>query len=423
MRSEVDRLSRPMVWLGFCCLIAAAAYLPILRNGFIADDYVILKRVEILKSQPLYLYGVPPENFRFVSYVIFGVLKAVAGYHAWPFYAFNIVLHLVNIVLLWRFLRDLLQDEIAAGLAALLFGVFQAPQEAVMWLAAMNETTLFFFTLLTLLFWMHHRYGLATIAYALALFSKESALVIPLLILLVDWYTGRKPVLGKYALLLLPSVGFLGIFAYTLSKNFMLTNRSYALSFHAGIVLFKSLHRLIWPWLYIIVGVVWLQVGKLPSLKRIVGYIGAIVVTMLPYMFIAYQSSLPSRQLYLASAVLMTLFATQLRLLNGAAIRRLVIGVFVLFNIGYLWWRKQPQFQERAAPTTQLIDSLKERRPQPTIISNFAYPFPEIATSAVLAVPGWESSLVMVEEGKAPCDCLRLEWDKSRGRYAISAGH
>jgi hypothetical protein len=349
-------------------------------------------------------------------------LKAVAGYHAWPFYAFNIALHLVNIVLLWQLLRLLLEDEMVASLSVLLFAVFQAPQEAVMWLAAMNETTLFLFTILALLFWIRQRYGLATLAYAFALFSKESAVVVPLLIVLVDWYQGRAFRWQRYALLLIPSLGFLAIFAYTLSKNFMLTNRSYALSVNAALVLLKSVHRLIWPWFYIIVAVLWIQMRKLPSVRTLAGYFGAIVVTMLPYMFIAYQSSLPSRQLYLPSAVLMTMFAVILRPMKGSQLQKFVVGAFILFNVGYLWWRKDGQFEGRAAPTTQLIDALRSQRPQRTAIQKFAYPYPEIATSAVLAVPGWDPNLVQIDEDPVQCHCLILVWDQSHNRYEKAAG-
>jgi hypothetical protein len=141
MHSEIGRSNRPLVWLALSCIVAAFAYLPILNNGFIADDYVILKRIELLKIQPFYLYQVPPENFRFLSYVIFGVFKALAGYQAWPFYAFNIGLHLTNVVLLWRLLRLLIDDEITVGLAALFFGVFQAPQKRHHVVGSANEAT------------------------------------------------------------------------------------------------------------------------------------------------------------------------------------------------------------------------------------------------------------------------------------------
>ena len=131
MRFATDPTAR---WLILCCLLAVFAYTPSFNNGFIADDYVILHRTDILKTNLFYLYQVPPENFRFVSYVIFGLLKTLAGYHAWLFYAFNIGLHLANIVLLFRLLQIVLNDDVTARLAVLLFAVFQAPQEAIMWL-------------------------------------------------------------------------------------------------------------------------------------------------------------------------------------------------------------------------------------------------------------------------------------------------
>jgi hypothetical protein len=409
-------------WLVFCCLCAAVAYSPILNNGFIADDYVILRRIEILKTQPLYLYQVPPENFRSVSYAIFGLLKAFAGYHAWAFYAFNVGVHLANIVLLFRFLRIVLEDELTIRLAVLLFAVFQAPQEAVMWLAAMNETTLFFFTILTLILWVRKRHAAAALTYSLALFSKESGILIPLFIVLLELYMGRQILWRKYLFLIIPSIGFAGIFLFTISKNFMLANRSYALGWDAIWVLGKSLHRLLWPWFYIFLILAWVKTRRAPSLSRVACYLAGVIVAMLPYMFIAYQTSLPSRQLYLASAVLMTLFATLLRPLHRTPVLPVALLAFVIFNVGYLWLRKDAQFEERAAPTTQLVTVLGQHRPQKTVLKNFAYPYPEIATSAVLAVPGWDAGLISVGERETQCtECLQLEWNSQTRQYESTA--
>ena len=399
--------------VGLACVLGALAYLPILNNGFIADDYVILKRIEILKIHPLYLFQVPPENFRSVSYVIFGLFKWLAAYQAWPFYAFNIGLHVVNIVLLWRVLRIILDDEFAAELAVLFFAVFQAPQEAVMWLAAMNETTLFFFTLLTLLAWSRKRYGLAALAYLCALFSKESAVIVPFLVLLFDLYTERRFVWQRYVWFAIPTAAFVALFFLTVSNNFMLTSRSYSFGPRALLVLGKSFHRLLWPWFYIVAFTAWLTTRKLPSWRRLAGHLGAVVVVMLPYMFIAYQTSIPSRQLYLAAAALMTIFAILLSPLRGSSILKLVVVVFVGFNIGYLWLRKDKQFEERAAPTTQLVGVLKGYSPQHTLIRHFAYPLPEIASSAALAAPGWDPSLITVGDATECHQCLLLEWEGS----------
>jgi hypothetical protein len=404
-----------------CCFLAAVAYLPILNNSFIADDYVILKRIEKLKTDPLYLYQVPPENFRSVSYLVFGTLKQIAGYRAWPFYVFNIGLHIVNILLLWRLLRLVIEDKTTAGLAVLLFAVFQAPQEAVMWLAAMNETTLLCFTLLTLLSWSAKRYAFAGLFYLLALFSKESAIIIPAFVVLLDWYRQQRRPWHSYMFLLFPALLFFAIFLVTVSNNFMLTSRSYAVGFQAIVVLGKSIHRLLWPWFYIIAAVAWFRMRRAPSLAAIGGCLGVVVITMAPYMFIAYQTSLPSRQLYLASAVLMTLFALLLRPLRDTALLKVVIAAFVAFNVGYLWLRKDGQFEERAAPTTELIIALQRVRPQRTIIKNFAYPFPEVAAAAGVAA-GWDETLISIHDLGEECEkCLQLEWNSRDLRYEASA--
>src|SRR5438093_11969679 len=78
-------------------LLAVIAYTPALNNGFTADDYVILQRLDLMRAQPLLLFHVPPENFRLTSYIIFGFLKTLVGYDERLFYAVNIAIHLANI--------------------------------------------------------------------------------------------------------------------------------------------------------------------------------------------------------------------------------------------------------------------------------------------------------------------------------------
>jgi hypothetical protein len=403
------------------CVLAAIAYAPAITNGFIADDYVILQRTGFMRGQPLYLLQVPPENFRLTSYAVFAFLKSVTGYDSRIFYAFNIGLHLANIALLHRLLMLVLNDEFVANTACLLFAVFQAPQEAVMWLAAMNETTLAFFTLISLLMWWQKRYFTAAASYALALFSKESGLIILLLIALVDLKQRQWKPYRAYALMLVPTAVFVAVFLSTMSANFMLTNRFYSVGPHAILVLLLSFHRLIWPWLYLVLLLVWIGqkgIDRRKSLASLPANLAMVLVLMLPYMFIAYQNSLPSRQLYMASAALMTTFALLLRGLQGRTMLRVFIVVFVAFNIGYLWWRKDAQFEQRAAPTNALIARLRQHNPQPALVLNFAYPYPAIARAAALAVPGWTPELIMVDESPEKCaGCLILRWNAQDKRY------
>jgi hypothetical protein len=401
-------------------LLALIAYAPALNNGFIADDFVILQRTGLMKAQPLYLFHVPPENFRLMSYAVFGFLKSAVGYDARFFYAANIAIHIANVALLRQFLASILKDEFVSRTATVFFAVFQAPQEAVMWLAAMNETTLAFFTLVTLLMWRQKRYLIAAAAYGIALFSKESGFVVLLFIALLELKERQRKPFRTYALLLVPTAISALIFLSTVSTNFMITSRSYVFGPHAAAVLLLTLHRLVWPWLYVILLLVWIgqRTALARQLPRLPLYLACIAAPMLPYMFIAYQRSLPSRQLYLCSAVMMAVFAVLLKPLEGTALLRVFMITFVGFNIGYLWFRKDAQFEDRAAPTTQLIATLGRHTPQPTLLSNFAYPYPDIARAAALAVPGWSPELILVNEPRERCgDCLQLRWNALEKKY------
>src|SRR5262249_7940884 len=131
--------------------------------------------------------------------------------------------------------------------------VFQAPQEAVMWIGAMNETLVGFFVILTLLMWVRGRYGIGLASYSLALISKESAAIVLLIVPIVEIYRGNRNFWRYYIRLFIPTGIFAAAFLFTLSKNFMVNNGIHTFGLHALLVLPNSVHRLLWPWGYILV--------------------------------------------------------------------------------------------------------------------------------------------------------------------------
>ena len=396
--------------------VAVAAYIPAVNNGFIADDFVILSRLDLLKADPFYLFHTAPENFRLTSYLVFGFLKAAFGMDYRAFYIFNILLHAVNVLLLRRLVALITGAKWLALASAGLFAVFQAPQEAVTWLAAMNETLLGFFAISTLIFLTRQKYGWALAAYSCALFSKESAPILLGLIALIQAHRG-KPIPRRYFLLLLPTAVFAAVFFYTLPVNFMVGRGTYALGFHAGLVLLNGLHRLFWPWAYVLIVLTRIVNGKWPPLRN-VGYVAWIAVLMLPYIFVTYTKDIPSRQLYLASAVFATVLAGAVLRLNSRTLQFVFLSSFMAFNIAYLWIRKDAQMEERAAPTTALIRELKMHPPSPTLIVNFAYPYPAIAKAASLLAPGWRWENVEINRPRETCSgCLILEWAPDTRTY------
>lgn len=403
------------VWKWRLAIVAAAAiaYLPAINNGFIADDYMILHRVELMKTDPLYLLDVVPENFRLTSYAVFGVLESAFGYDYRFFYAFNVLLHMANCLLLRSLVLEVSNDERLASLGALLFAVFQAPQEAVMWLAAMNETLMGLFVFLTLLLWSRKRFIWAALAFLAALFSKESAAIVVLLVPLIDVCRGRRIPWQRYFILLVPSSVFAAMFVLTLSGNFQVGNGTYMPSLHAVLVLLKSLHRLFWPWAYVVLILLLVVEKRISDWKRVATWGLPIAASLLPYIFVTYTNNIPSRQVYLASAALLPLLAAGMIRVSP----KVLVAAFLIFNIGYMWTVKDAQMVERAAPTTALIEELRKREPGPVRLAGFPYPIAIIAKATAVTVPGWRWD--HVDLGDSCAKCVVLDWNSAARTYVF----
>ncbi len=136
---------------------------------------------------------------------------------------------------------------------------------------------------------------------------------------------------------------------------------------------------------------------------------GVIVVALtwvanafIPYSFLSDMPRVPSRHTYLASLGLSLVVAKGLlclyRHFRGSHYQWVVYAVaFVILahNLGYLWTKKQAQYEERAAPAEALIDMVKESN-GPVYVHCFPYG-EEIARKAV-----------EVGAGRSP---YRVVWD------------
>jgi tetratricopeptide (TPR) repeat protein len=197
----------PLVWqLGGILLLTLLLYLPsVLQNDFVMydDDKGILINENIRDLSPgglqkmfssynLGMYA-PLSTFAYAVIYQLGELSPTA------FHFGSLLLHLANILLIFKVFQRLTDRTDVSVVIALLFAIHPFQAEAVCWAAAMSVPLYAFFYLLALLLFLKFREGrnwllyVASLAlFLLSLLSKSAAVTLPPLLVLIDYFQGRK---------------------------------------------------------------------------------------------------------------------------------------------------------------------------------------------------------------------------------------
>jgi hypothetical protein len=301
---------------------------------------------------------------RATSYWVFFAVWRAANLNPVVYHAVSLLLHIVNtwlvfwIAMAWPPMRP------AALGAAAFFAVHEGHQEAVMWFSAINELLMFAFGAAALLCWMlagrRERRGwlqfAGVVLFALALLSKESAVIFLPLFLLTEPVLSESFKAWRRALVRLIPYAVLAAVAVasvvsTRAYSFRFSDGSFSLHAPFWITWPRSYFRLLWIWGFIAGAVLLWRKQRVPALPLI--WIG---VALVPYSFLTYSTEIPSRQVYLASVGLALLFGLAVAQRPRRSWVAAAIALMLIHNVAYLWIKKRGQFLERAAPTEQLIE-------------------------------------------------------------------
>lgn len=179
------------------------AYLPALQADFLWDDDLYIVTNDSLRSlDGLYRIwfdaGTVPEHLRKVhdyslTLSIYWVEWQLWGNQPFPYHLTNVVLHAVNAFLLWMLLRRLRVRGALA--AAAIFAFHPLHVEAVAWISELKTLLSTTFSFLAMLYWLRfvrreerHSYLTSLLLGVLAMLSKITALLLPLVLLLLVWW-------------------------------------------------------------------------------------------------------------------------------------------------------------------------------------------------------------------------------------------
>ncbi len=346
--------------------LCVVAYAPALNLPLMEDDYPNIAQALDFGSPVAPLLN-PIFRARATSYWAMGTLYR--GFHVapLPYHALSLLLHIANTWLVYFGLLAWPRTRAAAIWAGGFFAVHEGHQEAVMWFSAINELLQFLFGGLAILLWMHGKrwIALSVVCFALALVSKESAVIFPLLFLFAS--VGRPEASRRWTLILYVALEGLAVaaIAETRAYSFRFSDGSFSFAAPFWITWPRGIARLMWIWGWVAAGILVLYRRKIESCKTALAAVAWIGIGLLPYSFLTYSTQIPSRQTYLASAVLAALFGLAMAHLvaEGGRVRTLALALALIalaHNVGYLWIRKVPQFTARAQPTEQLVRMARE---------------------------------------------------------------
>lgn len=180
-------------------LFCLTLYFNSLWGIFIFDDYhSVINNLFIKDARhiPLFFKGhytseveIPRGMFRPLLLLTFSFNYFFSGLQPLGYHIINMLLHFVNGILLYSFLR-LLKPDLPFGLA-LLCGLFFIAHplntEVVGYISSRSDLMIFLFIFIGSICYLKRRFALAFFSYLLGLLSKETALVFPFLIAMFDF--------------------------------------------------------------------------------------------------------------------------------------------------------------------------------------------------------------------------------------------
>jgi hypothetical protein len=215
MRSQASVLVLPIA----CALFIVAVYFPDVGRGFIKDDFTWIRTAQTATAHPVTLIRQPDAGFYRPGVTLAFAFDYAA--HGWKPRGYG----WTNVALYVWCAGALVALALALGLpwrAALLAAVLWAVNPhgvnmAILWLSGRTATLLTLFSLLAAVAFLRRWYAAAAMLIALALLSKEEAVMLPFILLTWAWIQGKgtRPPWTAFAAAFAPLAIYLGLRALT----------------------------------------------------------------------------------------------------------------------------------------------------------------------------------------------------------------
>jgi tetratricopeptide (TPR) repeat protein len=203
----IQEKGSPRWWLlGLIVLITLIAYSNSLKNGFVNWDddlYVYTNQAIRNVDGPAireFFTNTYVKMYAPVTMISYALDYKIGELDPAVYHRTNLLLHLLNVSLVFYLLYLLTGQPAIAVISALFFGIHPMHVESVVWISERKDLLYSFFYLCGLITYVRFcnkkipriSYGLTILMFLLSLLSKSAAVTFPIILILIDFYQGKK---------------------------------------------------------------------------------------------------------------------------------------------------------------------------------------------------------------------------------------
>ena len=201
-RPTLSWLKQDWIWAAVLFMAVVLAYLPVCWAGYIWDDDAVVTGNPVITGPNglIDIWTTKAADICPLTLTTFWLEYKLWGAAALPYHLVNVILHAFNALLLWRVLRKL--QIPGAWLGAALWALHPVEVESVAWATELKNTQSGLFFLLSIFFYLDllklraravpkrwdGNYVLTLVFAAMAMASKSSTVVLPLVLGLCAWW-------------------------------------------------------------------------------------------------------------------------------------------------------------------------------------------------------------------------------------------
>ena len=196
------------LWVSAILLLTLISFYPSIKCDFTSwDDPLYVTENNLIKN--LYFENIKnifstghavALNYHPLTVLSFAIDFHFSGLNPLHYHLVNVIIHLLNTLLVFFFAFKLSNGKLFVGIiVSLFFGIHPMHVESVTWISERKDVLYAFFFIASLICYLNYTQSNKTkfliftfILFFLSILSKAMAVVLPVVLILIDYYQGRK---------------------------------------------------------------------------------------------------------------------------------------------------------------------------------------------------------------------------------------